>query len=120
MQQHRETRRSLDECSDGGTVQAQDEVALPVAGYGAIFNCRGTLADENFGRHEGLTSTARSLPRNAKGSPRAQACGELAVKGPTPLDIQRLVDRFVTDAHRRVLGEIYRQAVRDLLRAPGT
>ena len=95
MQQHREARRSLYERANGGTVQSDDEVAFPVTGYGAILDRGGTLADENLRCYEGFAATARSRPRNAQCSSRAQAGCELTPKGAAPLNVQRLVNRFV-------------------------
>lgn len=35
-----------------------------------------------------------------------QACDELTAQRPTPLDVEGLVDRFVADPHRLIIGEI--------------
>ena len=118
MQQHREPRLTFDQCSNRGARQPKNEVAFPVAGYGAIFNGRRPLADENLRRYESLATTTRSLSGHAQCSPRTQAGGELTSKGTTPLDVQRLVDRFVTDAHRIIIGEVDGQTMSNLLRTP--
>jgi hypothetical protein len=65
MQQHGEARRSLYERANGGAVQAEDEVAFPMTGYGTIINRGRTFANENLRCHERLAAPARSLPRDA-------------------------------------------------------
>src|SRR5687767_9157504 len=47
-----------------------------------------------------------------------QAPGQLAAQLATTLDVERLVDRLVRHPHLRVVGELGRQALRDLLRGP--
>ena len=88
--------------------------------YGAIVHHGWAFANENLRRDKGLATTACSLPRHAQRSSCAQAGGELASKGAAPLDVQGLVDRFVADAHRSIFGEVDRQAVSYLFRAPRT
>jgi len=43
---------------------------------------------------------------------------ELASQGTPALDVQRLVDRLVGDPHRRMIGKVDAEPVRDLLGAP--
>jgi hypothetical protein len=118
MQQHREPRLAFDQRSDGGTRQPQNEVAFPVAGNGAIFNRGRTLADQNLRRHEDLGTTTRSLPGHTQCSPRTRASGEFTSKRTAPLDVQRLVNRFVTDTHRPIIGKVDRETMSNLLRTP--
>src|SRR5512139_3547446 len=120
MQQHREPRRALHERSNGGAGNADDEVAFPMTGYGTIVYRGRALTNQNLRCHEGLATTARSLARHAQRSPRAQAGSELTSKGTSSLDVQRLVNRFVADAHRSIVGEVDRQAVSDLFGTPRT
>ena len=49
---------------------------------------------------------------------RAQARHQFAFERTPPLDVQRLVDRLVADAHGLIIGEIDLQPVADLLRTP--
>jgi hypothetical protein len=44
--------------------------------------------------------------------------GQLAAKCPAALHVQSLGDRLMADAHRSVVGEVGKQAIRDLFRAP--
>ena len=115
-------RSTICQCktANGGSGQTQDEVALPVTGYGAVLNCGGTLADENLRRHEGLATTSLSRLKIAQRPSRAQVGGELTSKGTAPLHVQRLVDRFVADAHCRFIREVDRRAMSDWFRTPRT
>ena len=64
----------------------------------------------------------RPLSGPGSGDPKrpsgAQACDQLAVERAAGLDVERLVDRLVADPHRLIIGELDREPVRDLLRAP--
>ena len=67
MQQNREARRSLDQRTDRGTSQAQDQVTLPVTGNRPIFGFPWPLADHDLRGDERLAlprSCARGI-RNA-------------------------------------------------------
>ncbi len=75
----------------------------------------GTLADPDGGIHKGLASPTGSSPRLPSG---AEAGRQLAAQGSTALNVQRLVDGLLTDAHRLIVREIQSQAPRDLLGAP--
>ena len=48
----------------------------------------------------------------------AQARDQLTLERAAALDVQRLVDRLVADAHGLIIGEVDPEPVRDLLRAP--
>src|SRR5699024_6466908 len=58
------------------------------------------------------------LPRRAKGTPSAQTPDQLAFERATALDVQRLIDRLMADAHGLIIREVDPEPVRDLLRAP--
>ncbi len=49
VQQHREPGRALHQCSDRGTVQAQDQVAFPVSWQLAVVGLGRSLVDHHFG-----------------------------------------------------------------------
>ncbi len=50
--------------------------------------------------------------------PGAQAQDKLTLERSTPFDIKRLVDRFMADPHRQVVGVVDLQTLGDLLRVP--
>ena len=61
----------------------------------------------------------RPRTRRALGQCRSQVGGQFALQGATALDEERLVDRFVADAHPLVIREVDGQEPGDLFRAPG-
>ncbi len=79
--------------------------------------CR-PLADHDLGADELLAAPAGACPGHAQRPPGAQARHQLAAKSAAALDIERLVDGLIGDPHRGIIGEVDRQPVGDLLRAP--
>ena len=65
-----------------------------------------------------LPRASRPRPRHAQRAPGAQARGQFAAQSAAALHVERLIDRFVRDPHRLIIGIVHAQAVRDLLRAP--
>ncbi len=63
-QQHHEPGRPLDERADRGAAKPEDQVALPVAGHGAILGLGGPLADHDLRPHEALAAAARAGARH--------------------------------------------------------
>ncbi len=118
VQQHREPGSSLDEGADRGAAQAEDQIALPVAGHRAVLDLGGPLADQDRLAHETLAASSAAGSGNTQRPPGPQTGCELAPQRSAPLHIQRLVDRLVGDPHRRIIVEIDRQAGSDLLRTP--
>jgi hypothetical protein len=118
-QQQGEARRALHQRANGGTAETHDEIPFPVARHGAISCLRRTFADHDLGRDEGLAPAAGARPRRAQRPAAAQAGRQLAAQSAPPLHEQRLVDRLMADAPRRIIREVDRQAAGDLLRAPG-
>jgi len=45
MDEHGESSGSFNQRSNRGTFQADDQIAFPVSGHGAIFSFRGAFAD---------------------------------------------------------------------------
>ena len=88
-----------------------------MAGYSAILDAGGPLADEDLRGHEGFAAISHALPGHPQGASGAQTGGQFAAQRSAALPVQRLVDRFMADAHRNVFGEIHQQTVGDLLRA---
>ncbi|CAA0096447.1 Uncharacterised protein [Starkeya nomas] len=118
VQQHRDARAAFDESADRRAVQAQDEIAFPMARDRPIFDRRWPFADHDGIAQEGLSTAAGPLARNTQSSTRAQASRQLPTQGTATLDIQGLVDRLVADAHGGILRVIDPKSMGDLLRAP--
>ena len=118
VQQHGEPRRALHEGADGRAAQPQDQIPLPVTGDRPIGRLRRTLADHDLGGDEGLAPSACARPWHTQRPSGSQAGGQLAAQRPAALNVQRLVNGLVTDAHRLVTGEVEPQPACDLFRAP--
>jgi len=119
VQKHGEPGGPFDESADGGAVEANDEVALPVAGYGPVVGFGRSLADEDLVADEALGACTGTRPRDTKRTSGAQTGGELTTQGTSTLDKQCLVDRLVRNLHRRIIGEIELEPMGDLLGTPG-
>src|SRR6266540_53575 len=118
VQQHRETGRALDERPDRRAVEAQDQIALPVAGDGPIVGLGRPLADHHLGADELLAARLRASARYAQRAPGPQTGDELALERASALHVQGLVDRLMRDPHRLIIGEVDPEPIRDLLRTP--
>src|SRR3954447_4467964 len=118
VKQDREPRRALHQGADRRAAQPQDEIPLPVARHGPILCLCRTLADQDLGGDAGFASSAGPRPWHPQRPPGAQAGGQLTAQCSPALHIQRLVDRFGTDAHGLIIGEVEPQAAGDLFRAP--
>lgn len=67
MHQHREPNSALYQYSHSGAVEPDDQVYLPMAGHGPVFDFGGTLADHDiladvrlrFGLHSGARHAQR-------------------------------------------------------------
>ena len=79
---------------------------------------RRTLADEHLGGDKRLTPPARARPRHPQRPARAQAGRQLTLQRSPALDVDRLVDGLVADAHGLVPRKVEPQAPGNLLRAP--
>ena len=118
VQQHREPRRALDEGAGGGAAKAQDEIPLPMAWHRTAPRLCRALADQNLRSDERLAPPARARPRYAQCPARPQARGQFTLQGAPTLDVERLVDGLVADAHGAVARKVEPQAFGNLLRAP--
>jgi hypothetical protein len=78
----------------------------------------GETKDFPFPRVRARALSARARSRHPQRPSGAQAGGQLAAQGSAALNIKRLIDGLVTDAHRLVAREVQPQPVGDLLRAP--
>ena len=118
LQQHEKPGAAFDEGADRGAVEADDQVALPVAGNRSVLGLGRALADQDLLGHEALPARSAAGSGNAQRPPGPQTGRELATQRSAPLDVQGLVDRLVRDPHRLIIGEIDLEPVSDLLRAP--
>ena len=64
------------------------------------------LADHDLRYDESFTPTVAARSRNAQRPPGAQAGRQLAAQGPSALNIKRLIDGFVADAHQLIVGKV--------------
>ena len=118
VQEHGEPGRPLDQGADGGAVEPDDEVALPVAGHGPVFGLRRPLADHDLGSDKLLAPSRGPCPGDTQRPAGAQAGHQLTAQGASALDEQRLVDGLVRDPHGLIIREIGPQAGRRS--APGS
>jgi hypothetical protein len=113
--------RTFDQGRDPGRLFAQEEVPLPVAGDGTVFDLRGTLGDHDAAGDLSLSLALRALSLGVAGVPAASKAGrELAPQRAAALDEQRQVDRLVGDLHVRITRVGAAQPPRDLLGRPLT
>ena len=66
MQQHGEPGGPFDEGADGGAVQADDEVTLPMAGDGPVVGFSWSLADHDGIADEVLAASTGTRSRDAE------------------------------------------------------
>ena len=94
-----------------------DQVSLPVARHGSVFDLRGAFGD---GDHPDDWATSRrgSRARTSPSPARAQARGELLSQLALGLDEDRLVDGLVRHPPLWLVGVLLAQAVGDLLGRP--
>ena len=92
--------------ADRGPARADDQIALPVPGDGAVGCLRGALREYDVRGDMPLRAVLRASPWLAQCAAGSQAGDELAFERTTALDEQRLVDRLVADAHGLIIGEV--------------
>src|SRR5699024_9375523 len=99
-----------------------DQISFPVPWHRTVLGFRWPLGDHHiFGDVPvGFAPPLGTGPRFTQRPPGAQSGNEFTLERPTSFNIQRLVDRFMTDTHALIIGEIDLQTVRNLLRAPGS
>ena len=117
VQQHREPARALHQGADRGVAGPEDQVAFPVARDGSVLSLGGPLADHDLVGHEAL-ATRNPCPGHPQRPAGSQARDELPFQRTTTLNVERLVDRLMGDPHRLIIGELKRQPIGNLLRAP--
>ena len=116
MQQHHEATGPLDERADRGAIGPEDQVALPVAGDGAVGRLGGPLADHDLLADEALAASSGASARDAQRPAGPQAGDELSLQRAAALHVEGLVDRLMGDPHRLIIGKLDLQPVGDLLR----
>ena len=94
---------------------ADDQVALPVAGNGAVGDLGGALGDRHHVGDSALAGRAAPAACVCR-APRPQVAGQVLAEPAPGLHVERLVDRLVGDAHLRIVGIIELQSGRNLLR----
>jgi hypothetical protein len=107
---------AFDQGRDRGlVVGAGDEIAFPVAGYGAVLDLGRPLGNHDHGVDEpGLALLPGDVGFTA-GPAGAQCCLDLAFESASGLDVQGLVNRFWAHTHLRVVSELLDQRAADLL-----
>src|SRR3954452_7719379 len=86
--------------------------------YSAILDLRGPGADHHLLDDKAVAALVDASTWHPQRAARAQTRDQLALERTPTLHIQRLLDRLMADPHRRIVGEIDLQPIRDLLRAP--
>src|SRR3954453_3270705 len=94
-------------------------VALPVTGDRPVLGLGGPFAEHDVGGDMALRGVPRPFPRFTQRATGAQAGHQLTLERAASLDVERLVDRLVADAHVDIVGEVEDQSPGDLLRTPG-
>ncbi len=89
-----------------------------MAGHCPILDLSRSLGDHQLVGDELLAPLAHSRSGHPQGTTGPEACHELTLEAASALDVERLVDRFVADTHRLIVGEIDSKPCRDLLGAP--
>jgi hypothetical protein len=111
-QEDREAIRALDEGADRRFVEPDNEVALSLAGLGAVGDFSRTLTGLRLESHEFLAPSFRPGPRQPQRSPGTQSRSQLTAEPAAALDVENLVDGFVGDPHGHIVGEVGDESVR--------
>src|SRR5271163_24066 len=106
VQQLYEPGGALDQGADlGGLILADNQIALPMAGYGAVNSLGGTQRDVDHARNAATAITCSSSATGfAQRASSAQALGQFAAQLPASLYVKRLVDGLVGHLHLRAVG----------------
>jgi hypothetical protein len=78
VQQHNDTAGALDQRADRRAVEAEDQIALPVAGHRAIGGLGGPLADHHLIADKALAAAGGAGVGDTQRPAGAQAGGQLA------------------------------------------
>jgi hypothetical protein len=99
MQQHCETGRAFNQGADRGAVQADDQIALPVAGHGTVGHFGRALTDHHLGGDKVFASLPRSGARHPERPACTQTRAQFALQRAAALNVERLIEGFVGDPH---------------------
>jgi len=110
--------RAVHDGADRGAIQTDDQIAFPVTWDRSIVGFVGAFADHHLRGHVSPRFALCPGSRNPQRSPGPQTQDQLALQRPSALDVERLVNRFVADPHRVIIGELDPKPPRDLLRTP--
>src|SRR5699024_6368310 len=115
--QHDEPADTLDEGDHRrGVVLAQDQIPLPMTGHDPLGDLVGTLIDEHHLIDEAQKATTATWP--AAGSaflPAGRKAKPQILQSAFRVQVKRVVDRLVTDAHLLVVGIVQADTPADLL-----
>ncbi len=89
-----------------------------MTGNGAVLGLGRPFADERFGCDVCPGLPTRASTRCPQCTARAKAQDQLALERSAALNVERLVDRLVADAHGLIIREVELDPVRYLLRTP--
>src|SRR5699024_457472 len=84
-----------------------DQISFPVPWHSTVLGFRWPLSRSSHHRPTcpwGLLPCAGTSPWFTPRPPGAQSGNEFTFERPTPFDIQRLVDRFMTDSHTLIIS----------------
>src|SRR5579864_8871261 len=118
LDQHAHAGGALHQRGDGaGAALPDDQVSLPVARHGSVFDLRGAFGDVDHPQ-DCASSKGGSRARTSPSPARAQARGELLSQLALRLDEDRLVDGLVRHPPLWLVGVLLVEPVGDLLGRP--
>ena len=85
---------ALDQSSDGGAVEPQDQIAFPVTRNSTILDLGRAFTDHDLRSDELLASLSGTCPGHAQRATGAKTRGQFAAQRTTALHVEGLVDRF--------------------------
>ncbi|KGC81780.1 hypothetical protein DO71_3839 [Burkholderia pseudomallei] len=120
MQQHREPGGALNQSANRRAVKTSDQVAFPMPWNSTISNFCRAFTDRHLRSDEVLSALLRPGPRHTKCAARTQASSKLSSQSAPTLNVECLIDSFVGDPHRLIIGIVNLNSPTDLLRAPAS
>lgn len=90
-----------------------------MTGDRSVLDLGGSFAQDDIGGDVPLRPVPRAFTGLAQRPTGSQAGHQLTLERAASLDVERLVNRLVADAHVLMVGEVDDQPSTDLLRAPG-
>ncbi len=118
MDQDGRPTAAFDDGADSGSAGPDDQISFPVPGNGTVGGFCGSLADHHLCGDVALRLVLGPFSWRPQGPARAQAGHQFPLQSAAALDVERLVDRLVTDAHVYIFREVDLEPVADLLSAP--